>query len=498
MLPRSILVVDDDPGSLVYMALALEQAGYRVTARHGAREALAAMERDLPAVVVSDLQMPEMGGLELLLTIKRRWPAVPVLLATVEQDVAMIVEAVQGGATNYLVKPFSPHVLQTAVGKALARSGSEEAPVVGDSAELMPELIGTGEAIQRVRRLIVQASSSDVNVVITGQTGTGKGLVAQTLHHLYAPSAPFVDHNCARVELFDSEFFGHRRGAFTGADRHRTGLLEEANGGVLFLDEMECLSLANQAKLLKVLDDGEVRPLGAEHANAVNVRFFAATNREPRELIQRRELREDFYYRLRGFEIRLPPLQARPEDLPALVAHFLRDTGKTPSRQAMLALAGHHWPGNVRELRSVLRAACARASGIAIDPQHLGFGDDGDSWGRHTEPVLRRTATTARNESGGGLPPEPVQLSLKETTRRKIIRVLRIHQGKKGQAAQALGIHRSTLRRKLREFGIDWPKEGDTEQKGESEPEGHALAKDEVDPRGVRSQLRLPKRDGGA
>jgi two-component system response regulator GlrR len=257
-----VLVVDDDASSLSYISLALEQIGHSVrTAENGLR-ALAAMEREVPALVISDLQMPAMGGLELLVHIKERWPAVPVMLITVETDIQTVVEVVRRGAINYLVKPVAPAVLQASVAKALAHAGQGASARAGSGT---PEIVGASRAIVQVRHMVALASRSDVNVIVVGETGTGKELVARAVHRLSdLAGGPFLAHNCAITppEMFDSEFFGHRRGAFTGADRDRPGILREADGGIVFLDELECLTLANQAKLLRVLDDGAVRPVG--------------------------------------------------------------------------------------------------------------------------------------------------------------------------------------------------------------------------------------------
>src|SRR5215471_16354238 len=342
---QNLLVVDDDPSSSAYMSLALEQAGHRVQTASSAIEALVTMERAPPALVVTDLQMPDIDGLDLLVRIKERWPQMPVMLITVEEEIATVVEAIQRGAINYLVKPVSPNVLQAAVSKALTRTSR---PAVAPSDDQASEIIGVSPAIVQVRHMVALAARSDVNVIITGETGTGKELVARALHRLSGiASGPFLAHNCALTspEMFDSEFFGHRRGAFTGADRDRVGILREADGGFLFLDELECLNLTNQAKLLRVLDDGEIRPVGSDQSRAVAVRFIAATNRAPDIMIARGELREDLYYRLRGFQVELPPLRERRQDIALLADHFLAEKGARLSAPAMEIVAACFWPG---------------------------------------------------------------------------------------------------------------------------------------------------------
>jgi DNA-binding NtrC family response regulator len=436
---ESLLVVDDDPGSSGYVSLALQQAGHSVRTAANGVEALLAIEREVPLLVLTDLHMPAMGGLELLTCVKERWPEVPVVLFSVEDEVATVVEAVQRGAVNYLVKPVSPAVLQTAAAKAIARASRTTAVAASGEA---PEIVGVSPAIVHVRHTIALASRCDVNVVLMGETGTGKELVSRALHRLSNIAAgPFVAHNCALTpsEMFDSEFFGHRRGAFTGADRDRAGILREADGGVLLLDELECLSLANQAKLLRVLDDGEIRPVGSDQFRPVSVRFIAATNRAPEAMLACKELREDLYYRLRGFQIELPPLRERRSDIPLLSEHFLRDRGATLTARAQEMLDRCHWPGNVRQLRNVLRSASAVAGAQPIDVHHLDLAASGDP------QTLRPSAPPAA---------ESIAMTLEDNERRAIARALETHGHNLSRAAQALGIHRSTLRRKMRELGL--------------------------------------------
>jgi two-component system NtrC family response regulator len=437
MLGESILVVDDDIASARYISLALQQGSHEVRIANNGIEAQLAIEHEVPGLVITDLQMPGMDGLELLARIKERWPEVAVMLVTVEEDVATVVQAVQRGAVNYLIKPVAPAVLQTAAANALSRR-TRAMPSPGDGHA--PEIIGISPTILQVRHLVVLASRSDANVVITGGTGTGKELVARAIHRLSGdPPCPFVPHNCALTpaDLFDSEFFGHRRGAFTGADRDRVGLLRQADGGILLLDELECLNLANQAKLLRVLDDGQIRALGSEESRSISVRFLAATNRSPQSMFATGDLREDLYYRLRGFQIDLPLLCDRTEDIPLLAKHYLKDRNKCLTPAALAALEACAWPGNVRQLRTVLACACATASGIEIDKRDLDLGPAG----------IRRPELPVERLSR--------ELNLQELERRAIVAVLAENGGSRKLAAKTLGIHRSTLRRKLRELGIE-------------------------------------------
>jgi DNA-binding NtrC family response regulator len=438
---RRILIVDDDVAAAELAAFSLDLSRYATEKVHSGAEALRAIEREVPLLVLSDLRMPEMSGIELLARIRERWPALPVILATVETDVDTAVDAVMRGASNYLVKPVAPAALVAAVSKALARRAPAETAIVDAD---LDAIVGRCASIVEVRRLVGLAVQSDANVLVVGETGAGKELVARALHRLSpARKQPFAAHNCATTppELFDAEFFGHSRGAFTGAHRERLGLLREADGGTLFLDELECLSLANQAKLLRVLDDGEFRPVGEARPVSVSVRFIAATNRTPESLLSSGELRADLYYRLRGFEIRVPPLRERVDDIPLLADHFLERSGKLLTVESLRALQSFTWPGNVRQLRSVLECAVVRAPTSSIEPEDLELQLPG-------QPPM---------ESGIAPPPSqehPVDATLATIERDAIVRALAAHGGNRSRAARALGIHRSTLLRRIRELKI--------------------------------------------
>jgi DNA-binding NtrC family response regulator len=427
MMSRSVLIVEDDLAAARYAAAALREDFHDLRTVSCGTEALLAMESKVPDAIVLDLGLPDIDGLELLAMLRERWPESPVILVTAAQDVATVFESVRRGATNYLVKPVAPAMLRAALQKALTtfsvrRSGAGEG---------IPEIVGASRKMVEVRHLAVLAARTDANVLITGDTGTGKEMVARAIHRISSLSrGPFVPHNCSLTPpgLFESQFFGHRRGAFTSADRDHVGLLEEAHGGILFLDELECLSSMHQAKLLRVLDDGEVRPIGSSGVRTVSVRFLAASNRDPRDMVGDGRLREDLYYRLRSIEIRLPPLRERPEDIPLLARHFLGEGGGSFTPEALEALCGHAWPGNVRELRNVVRHARAVSPDRPIAPRDLGLRD-------------RRTGM-----SDG----RPGIQTLEAAELRAIEAALRESGGNRSLAARALGIDRSTLRRKAR------------------------------------------------
>ncbi len=429
----AILVVDDDGSCARYASAALTESGHEVRCAANGVEALLLVEERLPDLVLSDLRMPEMDGLELLAHLRQGWPELPVLLITVDEDIEHVVQAVQSGAVNYLLKPCAPERLCDAVEKALRIPRSPRQHGYDE----MARIIGRSRAMVEVRQAVLFASRAEMPVLITGRTGTGKEIVARTIHAASKRSSgPFVAHNCALAprDLVDSVLFGHRRGAFTGADRDQVGLFEQADGGVLFLDELEAMSLELQAKLLRVLDDGEVHAIGSPKARHVSIRFVAATNREPLTMVAEGTLREDLYWRLRGLEIHLIPLSERLEDVQPLTEHFLGDDHAGISPEAAEALRECAWPGNVRELKNRILVAREKAQGQRIELRHL-----------QLEPTHR-----------GAPPGEPPRSSrtqtLKESENEVILRTLAACGGNRTRAARALGIDRATLRRKLAEL----------------------------------------------
>jgi DNA-binding NtrC family response regulator len=420
---NSVLVVDDDPVARASLALVLRRAGHAVRAVSDGLEALLSIEARRPDVVVTDLRMPHVDGLELLRRIEARWAGLPVVVLTVSQDFADVKEAIRLGAIDYLLKPSAPEVVLTVVARWIAARSREA------STALEHALVGMSPGMMRVREQVALAARSSANVLVVGETGTGKELVARAIHaSLPHPTRPFVAHNCAATpgDLFEAQFFGYCRGAFTGADRDTPGLLELASGGLLFLDEIECMPPAHQAKLLRVFDDGEFRPVGSSRARRAEIRVIGALNRDPAEIVAEGTLRRDFYYRLRGMEIRLPPLAARKEDIPLLAERFLAPPAQL-APQTLAALVGFGWPGNVRELRNALCVAAERAGPGLILPEHLDL----------DEP---RCAEFSRAAAAG---------SLRELEARRIREALFECDGNRSRAARMLGIDRSTLQRKL-------------------------------------------------
>ncbi len=429
----SILIVEDDASSAQYLVLALRDMGHKVRHAPDGLAAVLSLEESVPDLVITDLQMPRMDGIELLGRIRERWQGLPVILISVVGEVETVVSAVKHGAVNYLLKPCSPQRIADAVEKALRA----RLPPPSAGLDALGRIVGKSRGMVEVRHAIELAARSDLPVLLTGATGTGKELAARASHALSKLAAgPFLAHNCATTprELFDSVLFGHVRGAFTGADRDCAGLLREADGGVLFLDELEAMTFELQAKLLRVLDDGESRPVGGTKSYHVSVRFLAATNRDPQEMIREGTLRQDLYYRLRGIEIHLPPLAQRLEDLPLLVAYFLGRERPACTLAALDVLRAHPWPGNVRELKNVLLAARARATDREIEPGDLGL---------EYAARLPRASDVQAGTPTSGLG------SLREAEQDIVERTLRAFGGNRSRTAKALGIDRSTLRRML-------------------------------------------------
>ena len=453
-----ILVVDDDRGIREMVALALEKAGHSVRLAGGVAGARVEIERDVPDLVVCDIYMPGPTGLDLLAELQRR-PAPPrLILITARGTVETAALANRFGAFDYLAKPFDVKVLLERVAAALAPPAAS-----GPEPEPGPEtmIVGSHPAIVEVYKAVARVARLSVPVLILGETGTGKELVARALHRLGAdPSRPFVPVNSGAIPdtLLESELFGHRRGAFTDAHRERRGALAEAAGGTVFLDEIGDVSAAFQVKLLRFLQDGVVRPLGADVGEHVDVRVLAATNRDLAALVATGGFRQDLYFRLAAYEIRLPALRERLSDLPALVAHFQRRAeselgcGPVPGATAetLAALAEHAWPGNVRELEQFVRR-------MLIDRRTLA-----------DAPAVRQALARGGPAPTGAPAPTATAAaplgSLEEAERRHLTAVLAASGGNKRAAARVLGIERKTLTRKLRRLGIE--PEVQSEQEG--------------------------------
>jgi len=445
-----VLVVDDEPALREVLSLRLRGWGHEPVVAADATEADAALRAERPDVVLSDVVLPGLSGLDLLRVFKAHAPDIPVILMTAHGNIDAAVEAMKQGAMDFLTKPLDIEAL-----KALMDSLAEERSQVALDAALDAEvddgrqlgLVGTSALMRAVRALVEQVAESDASALITGESGTGKELVAQAIHQRSARARrPLVAVNAAAIPegLIESEVFGHEAGAFTGATHSRAGCFEQADGGTLFLDELAEMPLALQPKLLRVLEDGRVRRLGGARETAFNVRVIAATNRVPSIAISDGRLREDLLYRLNVFEVALPPLRARAEDIPLLTRHFLRGfNGKHGTAvdgvraPALERLAAWHWPGNVRELRNVMERAVVLARSGWVELGHL-------------PPYLVVAGAAAER------PIElPARATLADAERMLVLTTLRRCGDNKAEAARRLGVDVKTIRNKLRAWGVD-------------------------------------------
>jgi DNA-binding NtrC family response regulator len=445
-----ILVVDDEPAEREGLARLVGQWGYEVETAASGEEALNLIESQHPAVVLTDLVLPEMDGLTLLQKLKETGRPPIVLLVTGHGSVETAVEAMRHGAFDYLTKPVDATRLQVLLEKSIEQESlSREVNLLRHQLRqkgAFGQLVGQSKGMQEVYRWIELAATSTAPVLVFGESGTGKELVARTIHDLSnRRNKPFVAINCAAIPetLIESELFGHERGAFTGATERRLGCFELADGGTLFLDEIAEMDSNTQAKLLRVLQEGSFRRVGGGKAEVqVDVRVVAATNRVPTEAIAQGQLREDLFYRLNVFSIRLPPLRERAEDIPLLARTFVEEFNRQDNRQVRGLTADTErqlerwtWPGNVRELRNVIQRAVVLSGTGFIAPEHL------------PDNVLG-TAPPAPTAPAGSVTP------IREMERDLILRALEETHQDKRRAAQLLGISLKTLYNKLAKYGI--------------------------------------------
>ena len=448
-----VLVIDDDHSFRFAMRKALRRLGYEVDEAPGGEAALGALNASAPPdAALLDLRMGDLDGLDVLR--RSSGTTTRIVVLTGHGTVAAAVEAMKLGAFSFLEKPVDADLLAPLLNQAIAESRGQRS---GD-AEFAPPLIGVSDAMEQVRGFIAQVGPTDATVAVYGETGTGKEVVARRVH-LASPrgAGPFVALNAATVprDLFESELFGHRKGAFTGATGERAGLFRDADGGTLFIDELAELPLESQAKLLRALETKMIRPVGGTSEIAVDVRIIAATNRHLWTEVREGRFREDLYFRLQVFPIVLPPLRDRPEDVVPLANHLLSRLGGPEhelAADAKEALMAHDWPGNVRELLNVLRRASLFAAGRLIDGalvrRMLAASVFAQPGGRPRRSEAPSPAAPSRP------PPADADLSLAEMERKHIERTLARQGGNITKAASALGIDRRTLQRKLRSYGM--------------------------------------------
>ncbi len=380
-MKRTVLVVDDEQNMQAVMRMILEGAGHEVILADSGEEALEHVQRPELDVVLTDLKMPGMGGKEFIVRFRRQRPDVPVIVVTAHGTIGSAVKSIQDGAADYLVKPFEPAQLEISVHNAIKLRDilreNEQLKAAVSRTQSNRRLVGESASAKRLLEEIQRVAPYKTNVLIAGESGTGKELVARTLHEL-SPRAkgPWVAINCSAIprDLMESELFGYVKGAFTGATQNRSGRLEQAHGGTLFLDEIGDLDPGLQSKLLRVLQEREFSPVGSDEVKAVDVRFIAASNRDLKDLIRQGKFREDLFYRLDVYNIHVPPLRERREDIPFLAQSFLKELaieidkpvrGFSPA--ALEALEHHAWPGNIRELRNTVERALLSCRGEQID-----------------------------------------------------------------------------------------------------------------------------------
>ncbi|HSQ59724.1 MAG TPA: sigma-54 dependent transcriptional regulator [Acidobacteriota bacterium] len=463
MTPRhapELLLIDDDPGTSGLLQEIFRESGYEVAiAATGAEGLRLAAARPFDAILC-DVLLPDADGVQVMRRLREILPEVPVVIMTAHGTVEMAIRALDEGAFDYVSKPFAIEAVRACVARAVERRRlappAKAAPGEPAAAPGVRAILGSHPAMVELYKLVFRVAGTRSPVLIEGESGTGKELLARTIHE-QSPrrGRPFVAVNCTSLSetLLESELFGHVRGAFTGAVERRPGLFLEANRGTIFLDEVGDMSLAMQSKLLRVLQEQEVKPVGGTETVPVDVRIVAATHRDLGALVASGRFRDDLYYRLRVVALRVPPLRERPQDIPILAQHFLRRFASLAERrvdsfsaEAMAALTAYRWPGNVRELENVVDRAVALSPGTIVQASDL------------PEEITHGASAPARGAAGGGrvgaAPGTGTvgSASLDEVVRRHVLGVLKSVGGNKSEAARLLGVPRRTLYRMLERY----------------------------------------------
>jgi two-component system nitrogen regulation response regulator GlnG len=459
---KPVWIIDDDRSIRWVFEKALTRENIAFKAFSSAQEALAALETEVPQVVVSDIRMPGESGLDLLQRAKERHPSLPVIIMTAYSDLESAVTAFQGGAYEYLPKPFDVDHAVELIRRAMDESAGQD--IHGEAAETAPEILGQAASMQEVFRAIGRLSQSHATVLITGESGTGKELVASALHrHSQRSAKPFIAINTAAIpkELLESELFGHERGAFTGAQTMRRGRFEQAEGGTLFLDEIGDMPQELQTRLLRVLSDGNFYRVGGHQPIRANVRVIAATHQDLEARVKQGLFREDLFHRLNVIRLRLPSLRERRDDIPLLARYFLqksaRDLGvesKRLSDVALKYLCTQDFPGNVRQLENLCHWLTVMAPAATVEISDLppemreaaappSASDWADALGREAETRLHRGETGIMDDL------------TRQFEKTLILRALAQTGGRRIEAAHLLGLGRNTLTRKIQELKID-------------------------------------------
>jgi DNA-binding NtrC family response regulator len=447
----SILIVDDEEDILNVLKLILTKEGYQVDTALDGKQALQLFRKNSYDIVLTDLKMPEIDGMELLERIKEIRPETEVLIMTAYASVESAVLAMKKGAADYIVKPFLNEDVKMRVARVaehikLKKDVEVLKQQISQKFETI-QFLGTSPQVQQMLSLVEQVAPTKSNVLILGESGTGKSLVAELIHkNSPRRDGPFISINCAAIPetLLEAELFGYKKGAFTGAVADKKGLIELANGGTLFLDEIGDLPLGLQAKLLKFLETYEFIPLGDVQKKKVDIRLISATNKNLEELIEEGKFREDLYYRLSVIEIKIPPLRERKEDIPVLVYYFLEQASKQHNKkikgitnEALSYLLNYDWPGNIRELRNVIERAVILARDEYILPHDL------------PEKIIKSSPSP---EIGVG---KSLKEAIEEYEKTIILNTLKFCNYDKERAAKILDIDLATLYRKLKKFGIN-------------------------------------------
>jgi two-component system nitrogen regulation response regulator GlnG len=470
-----ILIIDDEEAVCWALERALVRQGHSVAVAASAEQGLAQLARKRPDAIVLDVHLPGMDGLTALGQLHKRYPDLPVVVVTAYGNLPTAVGAVEGGAFDYLAKPFDLSQALDAISRALDRPRPLE-PVLPEAEVAGPpeELVGRSPAMQTVFKRIALVAPRDACVLITGESGTGKELVARALHRYSARrDRPFLPVHVAALNpnLVESELFGHMRGAFTGATQARAGLLALADGGTVFLDELADVPLPVQVKLLRVLEHNEVLPVGSNQAQPLNIRILAATHQDLTRCVSEGRFRHDLYFRLNVFEVALPPLRERPGDIEPLAEHFLRRF--EPRALPLLSetvrfLQGLPWFGNVRELRNALEHAAIVARGGRLLPEHFPTvsGEfSGHPPAEHLAATVRKWLADRLRASGPAAPTDLYAEMLRCVEPALLDEVMRRLQGNRWVAAQWLGLNRATVRKKLALYGLAQPaKDEDPEE----------------------------------
>jgi DNA-binding NtrC family response regulator len=453
MIQEKVLIVEDEENERTGLAELVSAWGYRAETARDGMEGLEKVGSWSPAIVITDVKMPRMDGIELLSRIAEQPQTVAVIVVTAQGSAETGFEAGKLGAYSYIQKPIDPQRLRNLLDMAAAhRATALELEVTRRKLRdigVLGSLVGPSKKMQEIFHLVEMVAPSTASVLITGESGTGKELVARTIHNLSPrKSKPFVAINCSAIPetLIESEIFGHEKGAFTGALERRAGCFELAEEGTLLLDEIGEMPIGTQAKLLRVLEDKKLRRLGSKMETNVDVRVLAATNKVPEDAVSRGELRTDLYYRLNVFNIHMPPLREHKDDMPELVEALLSEMNNKHGRNVasitdavMGMFQAYNWPGNVRELRNTLERAIIVCDGSAIESRHLppGFGQ-----------MIPRTAISEANTVRLG-----VGTTVGEAERLLILKTLESTNNNKTRAAEILGISLKTLHNKLKEYG---------------------------------------------